>query len=145
QARTAIELSPQDLEPYWTLGLSNLGLDRVPEAIQSFERARSLVPDNTFTLSLLATGHATANRFAEAAELLDRLEQQSKQRYVAPTHLAWASSALGRIDRAFEWLDSACQIRDVMLLYLKVLPLYDPIRADPRYRQVLERVKLPPD
>ncbi len=145
QARTAIELSPQDLEPYWTLGLSNLGLDRVPEAIQSFERARSLVPDNTFTLSLLATGYAVASRFSEAADLLDRLEQQSKQRYVAPTHLAWASSALGRIDRAFEWLDSACQIRDVMLLYLKVLPLYDPIRADPRYRQVLERVKLPPD
>jgi eukaryotic-like serine/threonine-protein kinase len=145
QARTAIELSPQDLEPYWTLGLSNLGLDRVPEAIQSFEGARWLVPDNTFTLSLLTTGYAAAGRFREAADLLDGLEQRSRQHYVAPTHLAWASIALKRIDRAFEWLDSACQIRDVMLLYLKVLPLYDPIRADPRYRQVLERVKLPPD
>jgi serine/threonine-protein kinase len=145
QARTAIELSPQDLEPHWTLGLSNLGLGRVLEAIQSFEGARSLVPDNTFTLSLLTVGHAAAGRFGEAADLLDDLEQQSRQRYVAPTHLAWASIALGRIARAFDWLDEACQVREVMLLYLKVLPIFDPIRADPRYQQLLQKVKLPLD
>jgi serine/threonine-protein kinase len=145
QARTAIELSPLDLEPHWTLGLSNLRLDRVPEAIHSLEEARSLVPDNSFTLSLLATGYAVAGRFKEAADLLDDLERQSRQRYVAPTHLAWASIALGRIDRAFEWLDVACQVREVMLLYLKVLPIYEPIRADPRYHQLLQRVKLPLD
>jgi hypothetical protein len=64
---------------------------------------------------------------------------------VAPTHLAWASIALKRIDRAFEWLDVACRVREGMLLYLKVLPLYDPIRADPRYHQLLQTVKLPLD
>jgi hypothetical protein len=49
---------------------------------------------------------------------------------------------LGEADRAFEWLDRALEDRRGWLAYLKVEPLLDPIRGDPRFGRLLERMRL---
>ena len=143
QAQTALELSPFMIEPYWTLGLSYLALGRREEAIKNLEKARSLAPDNTFTLSLLIRGYAAVDRQADASQLSTHLQELSRRRYVSPTHLAWGCLALNQTDRAFEWLDRACEVREVMLLYLNVLPMYDGIRSDPRFGELVRRIGLP--
>jgi len=142
QARTAIELSPFMIEPYWTLSLCELALGHNEEAVENLERIRGLAPDNSFTLSLLIKAYAALDRPLDASRLFAHLEEISGRQYVAPTHIAWACLALNQTDRAFEWLDRACQVREVMLLYLKVLPMYDGIRSDPRFGEVLRRVGL---
>ena len=47
-----------------------------------------------------------------------------------------------RVELAFEWLEKAAEARDPLLCYLKVGPIYDPIRNDPRYACLLHRIGL---
>jgi hypothetical protein len=60
-----------------------------------------------------------------------------------PYHLiAWVHAALGEKDEAFYWLERAYQERTGMLYLLKVHPLADPLRDDPRFKDLLRRIGL---
>ena len=50
--------------------------------------------------------------------------------------------ALGDADRAFEWLDCAYEERRGWLAYLNVEPMLDGLRGDPRFRRLVERMRL---
>jgi hypothetical protein len=52
---------------------------------------------------------------------------------------------LREFDRAFEWLEKAAQVRDVLICYLGVGPIYGCIRSDPRYTDLVRRIGLAPD
>ena len=122
QARSVLELSPALLAPRWTLALCHLGLGQVPEALAIISEAASMDPDNSFTLSLLVAAQVAAGQAEAASAHGSSSKGLSLTRYVAPTHLALASLALGEKEKAFHWLTSGLEIRDVMLLYLKTMP-----------------------
>jgi hypothetical protein len=50
---------------------------------------------------------------------------------------------LGDKDRAFEWLEKAYEERAGRLVYLKVLRAFDPLRSDPRFEDLVRRLKFP--
>ena len=50
--------------------------------------------------------------------------------------------ALDQRDQAFEWLHKAVDQRSGWLVYLNVDPIWDPIRSDPRFADVLQRIGL---
>lgn len=56
---------------------------------------------------------------------------------------ASAYAALGEKDRAFQWLDKGFEHRDFFLTELKTDPYFDPLRSDPRFQQLLDRMKFP--
>ena len=64
-------------------------------------------------------------------------------RYVPPFHLALAYTGLGDVDEAFEALDQAWLDRDPALATLDAEPRFEPLRNDPRYRALVERIKIP--
>ncbi|HET6961573.1 MAG TPA: protein kinase [Terriglobia bacterium] len=145
QARSVLELSPEMLAPRWTVALSLLGLGQVHEALVVISEAAVIDPHNSFTLALLIGTQVAAGQLDAALRTQEQLEQLSLSRFVAPTHLALASLTLGEKDQAFHWLSQGLEIRDVMLLYLKTLPVYDSIRDDPRFAGLLERLGLSSD
>jgi eukaryotic-like serine/threonine-protein kinase len=51
-------------------------------------------------------------------------------------------TALGEVDLAFEWLERAYEERRGWLVYLNVEPMLDGLRADPRFRRLVERMRL---
>ena len=63
--------------------------------------------------------------------------------YVSPWGVAWVYSELGDRDSTFEWLEKAYAERSNGMAYLAVRHIDDPIRADPRYADLLRRVGLP--
>jgi eukaryotic-like serine/threonine-protein kinase len=142
QARSVLALSPALLAPRWTIALCHLGLGQAREALTIISEAVDMDPDNSFSLAVLASAYVAAGQLDAAIRTREQLEGLSVARYVAPTHLALATLALGEKDKAFHWLNRGLEIRDVMLLYLKTLPAYDSIRDDPRYVQLLERLGL---
>jgi hypothetical protein len=85
---------------------------------------------------------ATSGDKATAKRLLAELEQRSKKEYVQPGVLASIHMALGDADRAFAFLDKAYAERDWSLRELKMNPMWDPIRPDPRFGALLKRVNL---
>jgi tetratricopeptide (TPR) repeat protein len=98
---------------------------------------------NIRAISTLGYTYALAGRRDEARKVLDQLKEVSKQKYVPPIFFAIPHLALGEKDQAFEWLDKAFEERHSHLIHLKVHPVYDPLRSDPRFASLLRRVGFP--
>ena len=85
---------------------------------------------------------AALNRREEAEEILTRLETDSREHYVRSERLAMGHAALGNIDQAFSWLERAYQTRSAGLIYLHIDPGCLPLRADPRFADLVRRIGL---
>ena len=133
----------------------------VPEAISELERVRdqasayTVIADNANQHSpssdavrvdlpavhaLLGHAYAKAGRTSDAQKELAILRTASRKRYVAPSWVAVVYIALGDKDEAFAWLQRSYQDRSEHMLYLKVEPLVDPLRDDPRFDSLVQRV-----
>lgn len=72
------------------------------------------------------------------------MNELSSRRYVSPLEIAIVYTGLGEKDLAFERFEKAYLERAGALIYLKVEPLYDSLRADARYLDLLQRMNLAP-
>ena len=126
------------------LGLAYAGNGMYEEALAEVERAVDLsdgqVPLYTGTLGFV---YASMGRVDAAESVLEALLAASSQRYVAPVSLAIIYGALGRMDEAFEWMEMGFDVRDDYLMVLQVDPRLDSLRPDPRFRDLIRRMKLP--
>ncbi len=66
----------------------------------------------------------------------------SKRSYVPPYDFALIFAGLGEKDKAFEWLQKAYEDRSAYLVYLNVEPIWDSLRSDPRFTDLLQRMRL---
>jgi len=95
------------------------------------------------THALLAHAYATAGRKTDAEHELSVLTAATAHnQYVPPSYLAIIWLALGNKNKAFFYLDQSYQDRSEQMLYLKVEPLVDPLRSDPRFDELLIKVGL---
>jgi len=112
------------------------------EAIEAYQKAMSLSPQDVSAKGLLAHAYAISGNQAEARRLLRELTDQSSQRFVSSYSLAAIHVGLGERDAAFELLEKALRERDRGMAWIKVAPRLDPLRADPRFTDILRRMKL---
>jgi serine/threonine-protein kinase len=71
---------------------------------------------------------------------LSGTKEAAKTKYVSPYGIALAYAELGDRDQAFTWLETAYEGRDSKLVSLKVEPLFDALRSDPRFQDLLRRI-----
>lgn len=84
-------------------------------------------------------------RTEEARCVLETLHAAAEQKkYVPPSTLAWTYLGLGAIDDAFVWLDRAVDVSDRMMVPIQTYPFLDPLRDDPRFAELLRKMKLTP-
>lgn len=140
----AIALDAGYFETYGCLGLTQIALGRLEEAIESFREADRLT-GSVFPLAQAFLGYALglAGRVHEARALLSQLYETRLQRYVPPAYLAVAEIGLGEIERAFAALEDAYSAKDGTLLFLRILPVFEPLRNDPRFEHLCRRLALP--
>ena len=113
------------------------------EAAAEFERAATLSGGVANYLGGLGHTYARAGRASDARKVLEELKERSKQRYVSWRDIAVIYAGLGDKDQAFACLEKAYELRDSGLVFLKVDPLFDPLRSDPRFQSLLRRIGLP--
>jgi hypothetical protein len=85
---------------------------------------------------------AKAGRRAEAQEVLAGLVEKSRRAYVPPSTISLVHAALDDIDSCFDWLERAYQEHGRWLDTIKVNPMLDGIRSDPRYTALLRKMGL---
>jgi tetratricopeptide (TPR) repeat protein len=90
----------------------------------------------------LGVVHARAGNRVEALKVIERLLQNAGKRNVSPLDIALVYSAMGDKDKAFEWLDRAYEARSGWLFELKVDPVLEPLRSDPRFTALADRIGL---
>ena len=90
----------------------------------------------------LGCAYAFSGKKTEARAILNSLESKSQFSYVSPYLIASIYSALGEKDEAFKWLEKAYDRRDG-ISYLVADPMMDPLRSDPRFAHLIQRLHLP--
>jgi serine/threonine-protein kinase len=140
--RKTVELNPEFGAAHYFLGHALISMGRYGEAIAALERAVTLQEGSAETTAALATAHALAYHRPEAEALLAALDQRSREVYVSPALLAQVHLGLGDHAAALERLEDAAARRTADVVWLKIHPLYDPIRGHPQFRALLERTGL---
>jgi TolB-like protein/Tfp pilus assembly protein PilF len=143
QAQLTLEHYPNFFLFRFWLGSAYREKKMYPQAIEQFDLVRKETGNNP--AMLMAYGHALAvsGDKAGARRVLADLEQLSKSRYVPSLYPAVMYTGLGELDQAFAWLDKAYRERNDRLVYIAVEPIADPLRSDPRYRDLISRLHLP--
>jgi serine/threonine-protein kinase len=140
--RRNLEMDRNFFYTQWQRALTYEQCGRYDEAIAGFQKAIALSGTSALPRALLARTYALAGRRSEALALLDELSELSTQVYVSPYRIAAIHSALGDRDRAFKWLEHAYEGRDGWLIWLAVDPVFDNLRSDKRFTDLLNRVGL---
>ena len=143
QYQKTLELAPEFARTHYFLALAYLATKRYDEAIAELEDTIKLSDENAVLLGTLAHALARAGREQDARHALQRLEERSAKEYVPALSRALAHIGLGQSNEAFAELDRAFTERSSWLLSLNVEPLFDPIRQDPRFQELVDRVGLP--
>jgi serine/threonine-protein kinase len=81
--------------------------------------------------------YAMSGKKELAYEYIAELEERSKKGYVSSFWTAVIYIALGEIDQSFVWLEKAYEERDSNMIYFTVAPVFDSVRSDPRYKELL--------
>lgn len=143
QSKTAIEMDPNLGFAHWLLGLAYVYKGANETAIVTLQKSTALSGDSPDEPAALGLAYALSGKTVEARKILDELKQRSERKYLSPTVIAALYGALGEKDRAFALLDKAYEERDFLLVMLKVEPMFDPLRSDPRFTTLVQRVGLP--
>jgi serine/threonine protein kinase/tetratricopeptide (TPR) repeat protein len=141
--RKALELDPYDGFTHFNLGQAYEFKGDLSNALAELQKAYQLDASNHLILAALGHTYATAGKRADAEKMIAQLEEMSKQRFVSPYFIATVYAALGEKERAFEFLQKAFEIRADALCFLKVDPLVDNLRSDPRFQNLLHRIGVP--
>ena len=140
QVRSTLALDPNYPHGSLILGLVFLQKGRYDEAIRALQQAIELGGDYDLQHSALIYAHALSGDRATAQRLLDELTARAKRGEFGPFALGVAYIGLGQTDRAIAAMHRAIDERDIFMPEIFFDPLLDPLRKDPRFRQIEERM-----
>jgi tetratricopeptide (TPR) repeat protein len=140
QLRRTLVLDPNYPHASLNLGLVFTAKGRYAEAIQALRRGIELGGDYDLQYAALITAYARAGDRAAALKLLDEVAERAKGGEFGAFTLAVAYGALGKTDRGIALLNRAIDERDIFMPEVFFDPLLDPLRRDPRFRGVEERM-----
>ena len=140
QLRGTVQMDP---EFYWAHRFLGMALDLKGDttgALAEFTKAFQL-NDDPAGLGFIGHAQARMGHEKEARARLDQMNDAAKRRYVAPYAFALIHLALGDKDQALDWLEKAAQERGLTYFnFIKVDPFLDPLRGDPRFEAVMQKV-----
>jgi serine/threonine protein kinase/tetratricopeptide (TPR) repeat protein len=142
QYRSVIETDPNYFRSHRLLGTSLLKKGQPEEGIAEIQKAVALSGDSVEEKAYLGYAYAAIGRRNEAQKVINELTEQSHRKYISPYLLALVYTGLGDKDQAFEWLEKAYSDRAVNLIWLNVEPIFDNLRSDPRFANLVRRVGL---
>ena len=143
-AQQALELDPGSVSGLFMLGANYHGAGRRAEAIEVYERASRATGRAALFAGMLARQYGLAGRTGEAEIVLRELLDRTHREYVDPVFLAYAYLGLGAHAQAMQWLDTAFKGHSSLLVTLRAGEAFDPLRSEPRFQDLLERMNFPP-
>ena len=141
--RRAAELDPNFGPVHLHLGLVYTALGRHADAVREMKRLVELMPGTLDATAMLAAVLARAGNSAEARALLDDLlRRRAAGEFLSSVQVAAICAGLGDHSRALDSLEQAYRDRSWFMGYLAREPLFDVLRSDGRFHDLLRRLKL---
>lgn len=145
QLRGLAEWEPNLVSIYVLLGLAYEQKKMHEAAITEYKKALNLKILDIEISAYIGCSYATFGRKDKAQKVLEELMEVSPQRYVEPFFIALLYTSLGQTDEAFVWLEKAYEEHFLGMGVLKIDPMLDRLRDDPRFESLLERMGLAND
>jgi len=142
ELRNTLAVRPDDASSLWLLGFTLVVKGQPQEAIPVLEKAAKLANRSSGYIDVLAAAYARAGRRTDALRILAELKKRKQAGYVAAGSFVILALGLGDKEQAFAWLDEAYKEKSNILQFVKVHPLMDPLRSDPRFGDLVRRVGL---
>jgi DNA-binding winged helix-turn-helix (wHTH) protein/TolB-like protein/tetratricopeptide (TPR) repeat protein len=140
RAVVELESQPEFWQGHWLLCLSHAALEQYANAIADCARAVEFSSRIPMALGTLGYAYAQTGQFRQAREVLAELKARSSDEYVPPATRAIIHGALGENDRAFELLETGYRERDQLLIHIDHYRFFDPLRTDPRFEALRNRI-----
>jgi Flp pilus assembly protein TadD len=112
------------------------------DAIAELQKAVQLSGGDPYYEGALGHAYAISGNVSAARRMLAVLKSRSTERYIPAYAIALIYAGLGEKDNAFLWLEKACEDRSTSLAYLKVDPVLNSLRSDPRFSALVQRIAL---
>ncbi len=135
------------IDPHYGVAIIQIGrnyeqMGMYPQAQQAYQSILAFAPHDPALLALLGHLYAVSGQKAAARGIISQLRQIGGERYVPSLYVAMIYIGLDDKNQAFTWLDKAYEERCEYLVYLPTDPMADPLRNDPRFSALLERLGL---
>lgn len=134
------ETSGVDPKTQYMIGLVYLQKEMYGEALEIFQNIYA--SNKSFGSAALGYSYAKLGRRSEAVKILAELDEASKENYLPPQEKAIVFIGLNENEKAFQYLEEAFEEKHQSLISLKVEPLFDRLRAERKYAELLKRMNL---
>lgn len=138
-----LRVAPEQRHTHTFIALAEAARGRFEAAVQALDRAD---PDVTSALAVALRGYifGRTGQVEEARRMLDTLDGLSPDRAVVPMQRALIHVGLGEFDVALDLLEASLEEPTNQTRLLNVEPLFDPLRTDPRFQDLLRRIGFSP-
>jgi len=144
--QSVLELDPNYWSAYTFLGRAYVKKGMYKEAIAALEKTIELRGRDGIALGTLSHAYAKAGRRDEALKLVRELEERARKRGTPGGYgMVVAYAGLGEREKVFALLEKSFERHTSIIFFLKSEPLFEPFDSDPRYRDLLIRIGLPPE
>jgi len=141
--KNSIEMAPNFSGAHAFLGLTYLDKEMYEEALAEFQTEKEISGAAGIGMEpFIIITYARMGDRKEAEIALKKFQDKIKDTYFSPAILSVMYIHLDDLDKASQLLEEAYEARDNWLSYIKVTPLNDPIRDDPRFKAVLKKMNL---
>jgi TolB-like protein/DNA-binding winged helix-turn-helix (wHTH) protein/Flp pilus assembly protein TadD len=141
QSRKTIEMDPNFALAHSQLAQAYLQKHMYDEAVAEFKKAVHLSGDSPTCIANLARAYVASGKRSEAEKLLSDVKKRSNAAYSNAPEIAIVYASLGDTDQAMRWLEKGYDERFNPGVLLR--PGFDPLRSDPRFKELIRRVGLP--
>jgi len=135
-----IEIDPSFPRAHFRLGSAYADRGMYGEAIAELQKAVQFSAGDPYYEGALGHAYAVSGNVSAARRMLALLKSSSKRRYIPAYAIALIYAGLGEKDSAFIWLGKACEDRSTSLAYVKVDPILNSLRSDPRFVGLVQRI-----
>ena len=139
QMHRTIEMDPRFYSAHGNLGQALELKGQLREALVEYKKATEL-DDDPFNLGLIAHVYVKLGQRTEAVKILQEMDQLATRRYVADYSFALVHLALDEKDKAVEWLERSYRDRAPEIAFIKVDPMLDDLRDNPRFKALVQKV-----
>ncbi len=137
-----VQKEPKNVKAKYLLGLVYLQKKMYAEALEIFEQLYYSGNEKELSASALGYTYGKLKRTNEARRIIAEMDDESKENPIPPQEKSIVFIGLGDNDKAIEWLEKAYQQHLSTLSTIRVEPLYDDLRSDSRFQNILHRMNL---
>jgi len=140
ECQRMIDLDPNFWAAHQTLSIVLVKQGRYDEALAEAQKSSQLSNRSNASLALLGHVYARLGRRTEADAVIKELEKRYADKSADGRDLAVVYAGFDDKDQAFAWLEKAFADHSVILAFLKLEPLLEPLQSDPRWKNLERRV-----